>query len=560
MQRKLPSSRSIRFAVLPLALALCANAQSPAAPPDAAASTAPTLRVFSRETIVDVMVTNENGDPVHNLKQSDFTISEDGHPQPIRSFAEFGAHYTPPSPQPHRPPYVYTNFQATPANGPVNILLFDAINSDQPAIVHALQDAQRYVVAMPAGTQVAIFWLSISGLHMLQGFTSDPALLLRALRTTRTDIGNNGDDKYSVDRLIWTSLDQIAAYVSPIKGRKNLLWFTPGMPLMLSRDGGYAFPDKMVPGRLFGGDPNAPDMTRVHHLMDTYEFFASQQIAVSPVDPRGVVGVGWAQLKAEQVAEDTGGEAFYNNNDLEVLIAKAISDGSNFYTISYIPPRQKEDGHYHSIKVETTNPRLHLVYRAGYNSEDPPQAPHHTGVDLMHAALEGKAPAVTQLIFDAEVSPSAAPAKTSQPVGLQTSKPSVPYDVFFALSPSEIAFTPGPDGTRSGSLQFGIVAFDMFGRPVATQSQTMPLPLSAGEYREFLKTPFKLSQTINLPPGEISLRIGVIDTTSNKVGTLEIPIYVPGKLIKHPPPPTVAPTGCPPRCPLPISTEVEIPW
>jgi hypothetical protein len=273
-----------------------------------------------------------------------------------------------------------------------------------------------------------------------------------------------------------------------------------------------------------------------------------------------VVGVGWDQLRAEQVAEDTGGEAFYNNNDLKVLIAKAIADGSHFYTLSYIPPRRKEDGHYHTIKVETATPGLHLVYRAGYNSEDPPQLPQHSGADLMHAALEGKAPAVTQLLFDVEVFPGAQPAKASQPVGLTTGKTSVPYDVLFALPQNEIAFTPGPDGTRTGSLQFTLVADDMFGRRVATQSQTMPLPLTADEYREFLKAPFKLSQKINLPPGEISLRLGVLDTTSNKVGTLEIPIFVPGNLARHPPPPAVTLTGCPPRCPLNIPTQIEVPW
>jgi VWFA-related protein len=544
------------FRVLALAVAL--TLPTPGRPQTAPQSTAPTLRVFSRETIVDVLVTDDKGEPVHGLTQSDFTISEDGHPQPIRSFGEFGAGYTPPPPSlPHRPPYVYTNFQATPATGPVNILLIDAINSSEEDVVHALRGAERYVVAMPSGTQIAVFWLSVSGLHMLQGFTSDPALLLRAVRTNRTDIGNNGDDRYSVDRLTWNALDQIAAYVAPIKGRKNLLWFTPGMPLMLSRDGGYAFPDwKDGSTRI----PPPPDMTRVHHRMDSYELFTSEQIAVSPVDPRGVVGVGWAQLKAEQVAEDTGGEAFYNNNDLEVLIAKAIADGSHFYTLSYIPPRRKEDGHYHTIKIEPTSPGLHLVYRAGYNSEDPPQLPQHAGADLMHAALEGKTPAATQLLFDVEVFPSAPPAKSSQPVRLPAGKTSVPYDVLFALPQGEIAFTPGPDGTRIGSLKFGLVAFDMFGRSVATQSQTMPLPLTSDEYREFMKTPFKLSQHLDLPPGQISLRIGVLDTTSNKVGTLEIPLFVPGNLARHPPPPAVTLTGCPPRCPLTIPTEVEVPW
>ena len=54
------------------------------------------------------------------------------------------------------------------------------------------------------------------------------------------------------------------------------------------------------------------------------------------------------------------GFKYYSHADLSV---------SQFYTLSYIPPKQKDDGHYHHIKVELDQPNLHLVYRKGYNAE-----------------------------------------------------------------------------------------------------------------------------------------------------------------------------------------------
>jgi VWFA-related protein len=509
-------------------------------PPQPTTAAAPTLKVYSRETIVDVTVSDSKGNPVHGLTQADFTVNEDGNPQPIRSFAEFG----PPSQSPtsrRLPPNVYTNFQATPATGPVNILLIDAMHCHPVDVVHTLRGAERYLVAMPSGTQVAIFWLAASGLHMLQGLTSDPALLLRAVRTNRIDFGTNGSDRYTIDKITLNELDQIAAYVQPIEGRKNLLWFAPGAPILLLRDGGYAWGDG--------------EMTRVHRIMDTYEIFAAEQIAVFPIDPRGVTRLGMAQLAAEAIAEGTGGEAFYENNDLKPQIGKAIHDGSSFYTLSYIPPRPKNDGHYHTIKVQTSVPGVHLVYRVGYNSEDPPQLPQHSGTDLLKAAMQGNAPAATQLVFDVQVAPGTGTSASStlQPAAQRIkARTSVPYDILFSIPQQQIALATTPDGVHTGALDFHVASFDIYGRPIASSSETVDIPLSADQLRDFMKAPFQFCQQLNLPPGQISLRVGILDTTSNKVGTLEIPLVVPNPSGQHgsAPPPTV-PTPCPPRCALP---------
>src|SRR6202021_499167 len=72
-----------------------------------------TLQVYSRLTVVDVTATDAEGQPVYGLKQSDFTILEDGKPQPIRNFQEVGA----------EPP------DASSTTGPRSILLLDGLNT-----------------------------------------------------------------------------------------------------------------------------------------------------------------------------------------------------------------------------------------------------------------------------------------------------------------------------------------------------------------------------------------------------------------------------------------------
>jgi VWFA-related protein len=514
------------------------SADGPAVAPqrvDVPETNVPTLHVTSREIVVDVMVSDANGHPVRGLKQSDFTIEENGKPQPIRSFAEFGSEIPVAEPAAVKlPPRVYTNSQSTPASGPVNILLFDAMHSNLAEIVRGLQGAAEYLTGMPPGTKVAIFWLSENGLHMLQGFTSDRDSLLRTVRTGRIDIGAalNGQpmDRHTRDWITIDALNQIAAYVAGIKGRKNLLWITPGMPVNLMRDGGYAWPSHA-----------GPDMGLVHRLMDVYERFTAEQIAVSPVDTGGLEEIplgaaanarqSMSHLKMEQVAEDSGGEAFYNNNDLKTEIAKAIDDGSQFYTITYIPPKLKEDSRYHHIKVEVTQPGLHLVYRQGYNAERVPTLDSPApGPAQMKASMEGRAPIATQILFDVGVWPGSVSnaAAGSQTPASAKSKPSktVPYDIHYGFPASEIAFTEDADGMLHGSLEFDVVAYDIFGRRVALLTQIVKMPLRLNEYDEFAAKSFQFTQRIDLPLGQISLHVGILDNVNSKVGTLEIPVYV----------------------------------
>ena len=78
-----------------------------------------TLHVTTQLTVVNVTVTDKYGQPVHGLKQSDFIIKEDGKPQPIRNFDEFGtAHpasatraHTTPARHLHQPAHSHSHHQ-----------------------------------------------------------------------------------------------------------------------------------------------------------------------------------------------------------------------------------------------------------------------------------------------------------------------------------------------------------------------------------------------------------------------------------------------------------------
>src|ERR1035438_2726913 len=144
------------LAALPTVSAVPASAHAQeasgaAAKPPTQHSSAPTIKVSSRETIVDVTVTDAKGQSVQGLRKADFTVEQDGKPQSIRSFQEFAA----PTVYPelvNLPPNIYTNFQ--PATGPLNILLLDDIYSGDTGQVRL--EAAHFIKNIAPGTQVAL--------------------------------------------------------------------------------------------------------------------------------------------------------------------------------------------------------------------------------------------------------------------------------------------------------------------------------------------------------------------------------------------------------------------
>jgi len=481
----------------------------------------PTIQVYSRETVVDVVVTDKDGKAVHGLTQADFTVRENGKEQAIRSFAEFGGEVQA-SAETEKDDGVFTNRRTAMAGGPLNILLIDALNASPGMVIHVQREAVKYLKTMPEGTQVAVFWLSQGGLHLLQGFTADRRLLIGAM--SRTLAVQTTIEGWTRQWLTTDAMDEIAVYVSGIKGRKNLIWFTPGMPLMLLRDGGYGWHNM--------------EMGPVHRLMDAYELLTRAQVAICPIDPRGVgPRMGMVSLLAEEVAAQSGGTAYYNTNDLAAAVAKAVANGAEYYTLSYIPPGKKDDGHWHTIHVDVDRPGVRLVYRTGYDSEDPLAANAVApGPGLKQAVMAGRAMTGAEMQFDVKLVPNPPadgadvaaeekpPAAGRRVLPKQGAAPGGKYGLLYEVPVGQIAFTLGADGMRIGSLEFDVAVYGANGAMTNIASEKVRLPLSSEEYEEFVKMPFHYFQQLEVPVGKAMVRVGVLDDVSKKMGTMEIPL------------------------------------
>jgi VWFA-related protein len=465
------------FSIFFLALFLTFTAAFAQAPDATMPSETTVLHVGTKLVIVDVTVKDRNGHPVHGLKREDFTLTESKQPQSVNHFEEQSSLAQPKvgTELPPMPPGTFSDYTSVPPDSTLNILLLDTLNTPVADQSYVRSQLQQFIKKAKPAMRIAIFGLS-TRLFMLQGFSSDPQILKDAVEHkliprsssllndpagTGTDSASDisasmaNQDPTGASMCVASALTQfeanehafrtqlriqytldafndLAHYLSAFRGRKNLIWFSGSFPLNILPDASLANPFSVM-------EDNNPEFRETTNLL------SRAQVAVYPVDARGLLtdptfsaatsgsgtttsttllankSAAFYQSQADehmtmsQLAEDTGGAAFYNTNDLASAVESAINSGSNYYTLMYTPSNQKQGNDYREIRV-TLNGNLQstgytLSYRHGYYTEDShkPSATAATTAGTLasassgdlyaHAAMAHGAPTPQDILF-----------------------------------------------------------------------------------------------------------------------------------------------------------------
>ena len=570
-----------------------------------------TIRTFSNLVVIDVVVTGSDGKPVHGLTKDAFTLLENNKEQLIRHFEEHSA--VPASdariaPAPKLPPGLFSNRSAAPANGPVNVLLLDYLNTPLTAQPFARKQLLDFLDHAPPGTRIAIFGLT-SQLSMLQGFTSDVSVLKAALTgskgapqasellddplnggvgdttlssgldnpavagsitqamvdsITRFEALRSSDVQTMRQQYTLNAFDLLARYLVGIPGRKNVIWFSGGFPLNIEPNTVEA-------------DPNDSVVRNDDEVRKTDNLLTRAQIAVYPVDARGLMvnpgntvvsegppspdsemnfrmEVAQEHETMEMMAEDTGGQAYYNSNGLRESVASAVQNGSNYYTLTYSPMDTQWDSRFRAVKVKVNHPGVKLAYRNGYFAVDPNDrsklvaglaATALAQPTTMATAMMHGGPNPSEILFKvrirpADTPPEDAPLATNQKNPDPKVKIEGPYKAYGVdLVPDAKAVSCRQDaaGNRHCALEVWTFVYNSDGERLITVSNRLHTLLKPEEYERMVGTPEKpgqgiaFHQEISVPvKGQYFLRTAIHDMVSDRVGAVEVPVSAVARL------------------------------
>src|ERR1700752_2749770 len=93
-----------------------------------------------------------------------------------------------------------------------------------------------------------------------------------------------------------------------------------------------------------------------------------------------------------EMARETGGRAYVNQNEIKLGVQRAFEDDSATYTLGYYPENKKWDGKYRTIKLKVRRDGIKIQSRRGYYAFDPSQLKGYNPQQEVTAALNDVAP------------------------------------------------------------------------------------------------------------------------------------------------------------------------
>lgn len=320
------------------------------------------------------------------------------------------------------------------------------------------------------------------------------------------------------------ALNSLARILGGLPGRKSVIWVTGNLPFSLvpeNRTMTDAELEETLPsldtrrvGQHAAGTQAA--VFRQSHAGDIRELenrLASAQVAIYPIDARGLTMSTStdSQETMLDIAHETGGRAYVNQNEIKFGVERAFQDSAASYAIGYYPENKKYDGKYRTIKIKVKRDGVDVQNRRGYFAVDPVQLKGANAEQAVASALNDVSPS-TMVAFTAQVVPSAENRTAKGKVG-----------VSFLVDAATVSTEDAGSGKKL-NVAFYAAVYSPDGKMVTNRSMKVDQTFDANTYQQIVQHGLLLHMDLDPQPGNNQLRLGVQDNRTGLVGSLGAPM------------------------------------
>jgi hypothetical protein len=213
-----------------------------------------------------------------------------------------------------------------------------------------------------------------------------------------------------------------------------------------------------------------------------------------------------SQDTMEEVAAETGGKAYINENEIKNGIALAADDDKASYEIGYYPEDKKWDGKYRKIRIKISQGDAQVRHRRGYFAVDTTPTKSSSYEQDVASALQVNAP-FTQISFMAQAKPSD-PGKVR---------------VVFLVDAHTVSAEDSA-GSKKLNLSLYACVFGHSGKNLASHSVKVDRGFDAATYQQILDKGMMVPIDLEIPQGGNELRLAVLDNKTGYIGTVSGPL------------------------------------
>ncbi len=378
---------------------------------------------------LDVYVTDKKGEPITGLTRDDFEIFENGRPVAISNFFAVEdrqpVEAQPPAAvaEPEAPaiPGMPEEEQfALPDDQRLSLVIYVDNFNIRPFNRNRVFRRLRDFLIEKVSTHDQVMLVTYDrSLHMRHDFTSDPTLIASQLfeleelaafgvhwDSERRDVLRDINDSDSLAAVSWRvrqfaesgyndlsfsigAIKEIVTSLAGMPGRKVMLYVSDGLQMLPGEDLYYAL------NRKFGDSTPLTEMRQFDASRRFQELTAhanSSGVTFYTIDAAGLRAAGGSnvdmstageagmasfvdsmyiqslQSPLRMMADDTGGRAIINANDVGPDLDKVASDFSTYYSLGYTPSHGGT-GRYYKINVKVKQKGMRVRHRNGYRDK-----------------------------------------------------------------------------------------------------------------------------------------------------------------------------------------------
>ena len=507
------------------------------------------LKVNGELVLTNVVARDtKTGELVRGLKQSDFSIYENGKQQQIETFDSESVEMATPlneatvsglaaGPNSNGPKAVVVAKPEDLRNHRLIVMFFDLTSMQPEDLDRSVKAAQDFLrTKMQAADLVALVSLGDT-LTVDQDFTADKNALINEVGVYNGTEGagfaagatansNQVEDTtgYTPDESEYNDINtdrelfalrSVAKSLEKITEKKSLLYFSGG----IQRDG----------------------IENQASLRSAINAAVRANLAIYSVDTRGLQAISplgdastgslrgsgasnggalannmSANFATQEVmatlSTDTGGKAFFDSNDFAPAFAQVQRDTSAYYAIGFNSSNPVRDGKYRKLTIKINRAGVKLEYRPGYYA---PADFVHTGREDRERELE------EQLASDL---PATDMAVYMDALYFRLDENRFYVPVSLIVPGSQIQFVKGGDKDKATLDIIGTV-IDEVKRPIGHARETVKLNLDPTLNAR--QKNIQYTTAFNLPPGKYHLKFVVRENQTGRMGSFEAEITLP---------------------------------